>query len=215
MIDFNQYVAKRFLAANVSLALDELAEDGTIYYSDMKRLLGDRYTDYDKDAKVELSIPVSDVAEAWAKRRDELMRNIAFAINRKQLTDCQQRSEKVKQRRQEFNIEAETLLESYRELIEGTNDEAGFINYEDWFHAPIDEPHRAAQSVIEEFPLPRRKKPGEYGEESHRRETQRHYLQELLDALEGREPEKPESVPERSVLREWLAKRRNDPFYQY
>ncbi len=213
MIDFNQYVAKRFLTANVSLALDELAEDGTIYYADMKRLLGDRYREYATDAKVDLSIPVSDAAEAWAKRREELMRDIGFAINRRQLTDGPQRSEKEKQRRQEFNIEAEKLLESYREFIEGTTDEVGFIIYEDWFEAPLDEPHRAAHAVIEEFPLPRRKKPGEYGEEGHRRETQRHYLQELLDTLAGREPEAPEPAPERSVLRDWLAKHRNDPFY--
>jgi hypothetical protein len=215
MINFNQYVARRFLAGSVSLALDELEDGNAVHYSNIKRLLGDRYAEYDRQAKADLSIPVSEAAEDWAKRRDDLMRNIGFAINRKQLTDGQQRSEKEKQHRRQFNIEAEALQESYREIIAGTTDEAGFINYEDWFETPIDEPHRAAQAVIEEFPLPRRKKPGEYGEEPHRREAQRHYLQELLDALEGKEPELPEPAPKRSFLLGLLEKHRNDPFHQY
>lgn len=197
MIDFNQYAAKRFLAGYVSIALDELGEGRTVYYADMKRLLGGRYPAYDRDAKADLTVAVSERAKEWDQKRTDLVRRIGFALNRKQLTDGIGRDAKEVERRRQFNIEAEGLLESYRESIEGTPDEAGFIIYEGSFEAPWDEPYMAAQEVIEEFRLPRLKRPGEFGEESYHQETQRRHLQELLDELEGRIAE-PSEAPDRA-----------------
>jgi hypothetical protein len=193
MIDFNQYAAKRFLAGYLSLALDELAEGQTIHYTDMKRLLGGKYEAYDKEDRADLSFPVSEKAKEWDRKRGDLLRRIGFAINRKQLTTNGKRSDKENEQRRQFNIEAERLLESYSEFIEGhPADEQGFIIYEGSFEAPWNEPHLAALEVIEEFPLPRLKKPGEFHEDSHRQELQRRYLQDLLDELEGR----PEDAPQ-------------------
>lgn len=148
----------------------------------MKHLLGSSYDAYDKEAKTDLSIPASKEAVEWNGKRDDLMRRIGFAINRKQLSA---------ETRRQFINEAERLVESYRERIEGTPDEAGFINYEADIHAPANEAYQAAREVIEKFPLPRLKKAGEFGEDSYRREIQRRYLQDLLDELEGRPKETP------------------------
>lgn len=193
MIDFNQYAAKRFLAGYVSLALDELDKGQAVYYADMKRLLGGKYEAYDREYKADLTWPVSEKAKEWDQKRGDLLRRIRFALNRKQLTASGKRSAKENEQRRQFNIEAERLLESYHELI-GINpaDEAAFIIYEGSFGAPWNEPNLAALEVLEEFPLPRLKKPGEFHEDSHRREIQRRYLQELLDELEGRPEETPQ-----------------------
>lgn len=193
MIDFNQYAAKRFLAGYVSLALDELDKGQTVCYADMKRLLGGKHEAYDKEHRADLSFPVSEKAKEWDKKRGDLLRRIGFALNRKQLTTSGKRSHKEYEQRRQFNIEAERLLESYHELI-GVNpaDEEGFIIYEGSFEAPWNEPHLAALEVLEEFPLPRLRKRGEFNEDSYRREIQRRYLQELLDELEGRPEEAPQ-----------------------
>lgn len=187
MIDFNQYAARRFLAGYVSLALDELEKGQTVYYADMKRLLGSRYEAYNREARIDLSLTVSKRAMEWDEKRADLLRRIGFAINRKQLTTSGKRSDKEKEQRRQFNIEAESLLESYHELIDlNPADEASFIIYESSFEAPLSESHRAAMEVLEEFPLPRLKKRGEFGEESYLRDLQRRCLQELLDELEER-----------------------------
>lgn len=196
MFDFNQYVAKRFLAGCVSIALDELNDNQAVHYTDMKRLLSGDYDAYNKERDKDLSISVSKDAMDWSQKRDDLMRRIGFAINRKQLSS---------ETRRKFQREAELLLESYRERIEGTTDEAGFINYEADIYAPANEPYQAAREVIEEFSLPRLKKAGEFGEDSYHRELQRRYLQDLLDKIEGRPVACLESKPSSS----WLDKLRN------
>ncbi|MCJ8151863.1 hypothetical protein [Shinella sedimenti] len=199
MIDFNQYVAKRLLAGCTSIALDELAGGQTVHSTDMKRLLGSSYAAYDEEAKTDLSISASKAAIEWNDKRDDLMRRIGFAINRKQLSA---------ETRRQFVNEAERLVESYRERIEGTPDEAAFIVYEADIHAPANEAYQAAREVIEEFPLPRLKKTGEFGEDSYRREIQRRYLQDLFGELEGPPEEEPKGET-RSFLLDRL-KRQDD-----
>lgn len=199
MIDFNQYVAKRLLAGCTSIALDELAGGQTVHSTDMKRLLGSSYAAYDEEAKTDLSIPASKAAMEWNDKRDDLMHRIGFAINRKQLSA---------ETRRQFINEAERLVESYCERIEGTPDEAAFIFYEADIHAPANEAYQAARAVIEEFPLPRLKKTGEFGEDSYRREIQRRYLQDLFGELEGPTEEEPKGET-RSFLLDRL-KRQDD-----
>lgn len=202
MINFNQFVAKRLLAGYVSIALDELHAGVTLTRARMKRFLGSRYTVYQDEAEKDISVSVSAYALEWEAKRAKLLRSINLALASKQISHDNPRDEKETQRRRKFNVAAEELLESYRESIEGTTDEAGFINYEAWFQSPADEPYGEAMEFIDEFRLPRLKRRGEFGEDAYRREIQRQYLQELLDGLDGKEQRI--EVLDRSRFRERL-----------
>jgi len=186
MINFNQFVAKRLLAGYVSIALDELDAGAILPPARMKRFLGNRYAAYQDEAEKDNSVSVSAYALEWDAKRAKLLRSINLALVSRQISHDRPRDEKEWQRRRKFNVAAEELLESYRESIEGTTDEAGFINYEASYQAPADEPYGEALDVIDEFRLPRLKKRGEFGEDAYKREIQRQYLQDILDELEGR-----------------------------
>jgi len=151
------------------------------------------------------------MARQWADKRDDLMRRITLMINRNLVGANAPRTAEVTERRTAFLVEAERLLDTYRENIEGTNDEAAFINYEGWTRAPSDEPYATAQSVIDEFWLPRLRKSGKEEFWQYRSEMQRQFLQDLLDELEGRTPE-PQPVGSGDRIRALLLNQRGRNF---
>jgi len=179
-MDFQQYMEKRFLIATILNAIDDLhTKKVKVPEATMKKLLPDAaYVTYCDAARQSMQVAISADAELWSKDRNALMREINLALNRGKIS---------KEQKREFNLRAETLLERYHEILSmQPSDEVGFINYENSFAAPADEPFMKAQEVIEEFWLPRKRQVGEFNESQHRLYIQEESLTEFLDQLEGR-----------------------------